>query len=148
MITVHNEFETIPAFENIAGPGTDREITVELINVLSIVSSESYIDYRFLKEAAETTDDDHDAWIYLQDEIAEAITDEAPIPAFCTVKFTNGEWTVTPYIDGDLKQVEDIPEDYIDDHILEVNCHGNVTCWEWSYASSEYKSIWGDGIAI
>ena len=159
-ITVRNEFETIPAWTRIAGSShetwTDREITCEMIKVLSEVTSRTNICNEFWKQVAEEPDSvasesrlaihsareskNPDHWIEIQDAVADEIT--LHLPAYCYLTMKNNEWQVIPFIDKCLTQLDETPETYQDDHILVVNDHGNITCMEWDFGAEKYIPIW------
>lgn len=143
MITVRNEFETIPVFEHIAGSPlgswTNREITAELIQVLGKTTSVDVCGY--WKDLAEC-DDDSD-WIRkMQDAIADEITQNAPLPPYCTVSLEDNEWRVRPYIDDSLDRVDQLPDEYTEDELLLINDHGNTSLYTWNPATAEYDEQW------
>jgi hypothetical protein len=143
MITTSNEFETVPAFETLAGSSlgtwSNRAIAYELVSILEKVSQFDCLDFYKTIAACE---DDSDILIIIQEDIVEKLNEYMPMPEFCTVTLQDGEWIVIPYIDDDLKRVADIPEAYTDDYVLFVNDHGNVTCYQWNDTKREYVSIW------
>ncbi len=147
MITVRNEFETVPAFENIAGCslGTEsaRATAFEMIEALERVSS--YDCKALYKDLASATDDDIDYLFDTQQEIADLLDEHMPMPEFCRVTLQDNEWLVLPSIESALEECEsfeDYPEERRGDSILVVNDHGNVTCMQWDPSKNEYSTIW------
>jgi len=151
MITVRNEFETVPAYEHIAGSSlgtwTNRETTIALIKTLETTSN--YDCAPLYKEMAETTDDDTDFMFETQHEVASYLDDYMPMPEFCSVVLDDNEWRVVPSIeqaDDECKNFSDYPDTYQGDFILVTNDHGNVTCQQWKPAfvncAPEYVTIW------
>ncbi len=152
MITARNEFETVPAFEHIAGSNngswTMRETAFSLISTLETISS--YDTSRLYKDLAECNDDDG----YLDDmqlEVMELLNEYMPMPEFCSVSLNDGEYTVTPYIDeyDDTPRLSDYPDTLYKDEsgmvhytIFIVNDHGNVTCQTWNDQKREYITQW------
>jgi len=146
MITARNEFETIPAFTTIAGSShgqqSQRETTLELIDNLSLTSQ--YNCESLYRELAEMTDNDENMFD-LQDEVAQYIYDNAPLPEFCSVTLQDNEYIVLPCLESaeeECKKVADIPDDNQGDFILYVNDHGNVTCLQWNEGCRAYDVIW------
>jgi hypothetical protein len=150
MITVRNEFETVPAWEHIAGDSlgtwTERETTARMIEVLATVSQED-TTHRW-KELALLNDEDTQEMTDMQDELAGLLNGNMPIPASCSVRLRDGEWKVLPYLDEDLPRLPDYQWESIRasghgyDIVYVVNDHGNVTCYEWNEAVLEYEDIW------
>jgi len=144
-ITVNNEFETIPAFTHVAGDtaGTwsQRQIAVEMAKTLETVSSDSYICHQTFIDIA-SSDDDDQFLMDVQQNLADMLTEHAPIPDYTNIALQDGEWFVKPYLDDELQRFDDCPDEFSDDTILIVNDHGNVTCMQWSESEKEYQSIW------
>lgn len=146
MITAKNEFETVPAFEHIAGcflgTWSNRESTCELLRTLHKVS-----DYDCMKlwQDIAYAGDDSDQWFEIQDEIAELLNEYMPMPEFCRVVLDDNEWKIIPSIelaDEDCKNFDDYQDDYQGDFILVTNDHGNVTCQQWLQGEMTYITIW------
>lgn len=139
-----NEFETISAFTTLAGANqggwTNREVAVALLKALDQVT-EHDITKKLWVGLAEYDDQEQDI-IEIQQAIVELFNDVALLPAYCHVVMENNEWRVVPYIDEGLQRVSEIPDDYIDDHILQVSDHGNVSCYEWNHGLGSYQEIW------
>ena len=139
MVTVRNEFEAIPAFEHLAGSSfgtwSDLEVTETMLEIARKVSSTT-----FLPDLEPSEDDAQCVHYMVQQECAEEI--QHHVAPFCTVELLDNEWRVLPYIDDELPQVEDYPEEHIGDYILQVNDHGNVTLLEWQYNQNDYRSVW------
>jgi len=148
MITVRNEFETVPAWEHLAGCSlgswTVRATTLELIKVLDTTTQSDPVPY--LKELAGLGDDLKQDMYDLQEDIVSELNEYMPMPAYCHVALNDNEWQVIPYIDEELPRLEDVPEEYQEGHILQISDHGNVTCYEWQQCPAgchgEYKEIW------
>ena len=147
MITVRNEFETVPAFEHIAGSsfgtGSNRESACQLLKTLQTVSG--YDCLKLWQDIAETNDENFDQLIDIQDEIAELLNEYMPMPEFCSVVLDDNEWRVIPSIenaDEDCKNFADYQDDYQGDFILVTNDHGNVTCQQWLQGEMVYVTIW------
>jgi len=145
MITAKNEFETISAFESLAGSSsgtwTDRETTAELIRVLDLVQNQiSTAEY--YQDLAKCSDDDTQTMYEIQQEVAGHIEYYAPLPDCCSVTLQDNEWQVIPYIDEDLPRLEDIPETYTEDLVYQVNDHGNVSLYKWHPNFREYREVW------
>ena len=144
MITVCNEFETIPAFETLAGcnvgENSPRSVVTELVKVLEMTTQADCSQY--WRDIATSMDDD-DYLVTLQDDLAQEIEDRAPIADYCTVSKQGEEWVVLPYIDEDLQRFDETPtETQGSDHILVISDHGNVTCMWWDCSKNEYVEIW------
>jgi hypothetical protein len=157
MITVRNEFETVPAWEHIAGDSlgtwSERETTAELIKVLDKVSQEDTA--RWWKELALLNDEDTQEMTDMQGDLADILNEIAPLPTSCIVALGDGEWRVVPYIDEEVPMLSTDDWDALDtsvrgfDHLYVVNDHGNVTCYEWQewrideiQDRGKYKEIW------
>ena len=154
MITARNEFETVPAFTNVAGCSigtqTARATTAELITVLGTVSQCDTCGY--WKELAEMCDDDTDTMFEIQQDVVSDLDDHMPMPFGCYVTLADNEWTVLPSVDslleeGDVEQVDEVPDERDADHVYTVSDHGNVTMYEWKYhyndpAADGYVEIW------
>lgn len=147
MLSVRNEFETVPAFETIAGSSigvsSDRETTAEMIEAVETTTSIHKLSTdRFWQELARLSDDNSGEMYEIQEECADLLNESMPMPEFCSVTLEDNEWRVIPEIDDYLTRVSDIPEEYSEDYLLLVNDHGNVTCLEWNNNTREYQSIW------
>lgn len=141
-----NEFETISAWTILAGANqggwTKREMAVALLKALDQVT-EHDITKKLWVGLAECDDNQEQDIIEVQQNTAELFNDVAPLPAYCHVVMENSEWRVIPYVtEDDLQKVDEIPDDYIDDHILQVSDHGNVSCYEWNHGLGAYQEIW------
>lgn len=146
MITVRNEFETLEAFEHIAGQSNGlwsvRETAATMIDVVSMVTN---IDTeRFWRELAKLTDDQFDEMFEMQEELAEALNDNAPLPPYCYVTLNDNEWSVIPSIEDaeDVTRVEELPEERTEDELLVVTDHGNATLYTWNWNTFEYRQQW------
>lgn len=147
MITVRNEFETIQAYEVFASGETAREVAIELLDILNMVSQD---DGRYWwQQLARAFDDDTNEIEDIQREVADLIQSMAPLPASCTVSLRNGEWLVLPFIDECYPRLEECPDEFTgDDIVYVVNDHGNVTCYEWQHTGEPgisdcvYTEIW------
>lgn len=155
MITVRNEFETVPAFTNVAGCSlgtqTARETTAEMIGVLHTVTQVH--TEPFWKDLAETTDEDTQNMFEIQQEVANDLDIHMPMPQFCSVTLQDNEWTVLPQdldnIDQDegMTKTDELPDEYLNDFVAVVNDHGNVTMYQWEIHTGNiqfgsYKEIW------
>ena len=145
MITVRNEFETIPAFESIAGDtfgtSTPREVTIEMLeNLEKVTSCIDLIPY--YKTLAALSDESTDEMEEMQEELAGHFNDEAPLAPYCLVELQEGEWRVVPQIDDEVPRVDECPDEYMEDYVYVVNDHGNVTLMGWEHSKNEYQSIW------
>lgn len=146
MITVRNEFETIKAFEHIAGQSTGtwnvRETAATMINVVSMVTN---IDTeRYWKELAELNDDQTDEMFELQTDLAHELNDKAPLPPYCTVSLDDNEWRVIPSLPDpeEVERVEELPEYCTEDELLVLNDHGKATLYTWNPNTFEYDEQW------
>lgn len=146
MVTTQNEFETIPAFTSIAGDTlgtwTQREIACRLIETLGKCSQ--YDTMQLYINTANCTDDDLETMFDIQADTADLITDNCPLPDYCTIYLQDGEWLVMPHIDDNLPRYDDIPDtpnngEY---EILLVNDHGNVNFMTWNDQKREYVTQW------
>ena len=144
MITTRNEFETIPAFEVLAGSSlgtwTPREICAEMIRNVNKCTQMDVS--KFWIELAEMSDDDPNIGEIIQDCIYE-LNSEAPIPPSCAIEWRDGEILVLPYIDDEIPRFEDVPESHVEDVVYQVSDHGNVECYSWDYNRMKYVSEWG-----
>jgi hypothetical protein len=147
MITVRNQFETINAYQHIAGDSggscSARETAATMINVVSMVT---VIDTeRFWRELAELNDDQDGAMCELQEEMAGVLNDNAPLPPYCYIALEDNEWRVTPVIPEpeDVERVEGLPDDYTEEELLVVSDHGNATLYTWNPNTLEYDEQWG-----
>ena len=151
MITVHNEFETVPAFEHIAGDSlgtwTQRETTAEMIHAIDLISDQDRTSVLWIY-LAKAADDDLEEMTGLQEQAADILNEHMPMPAYCRVTLQDNEWRVLPYLDEEVPRMSTDDWDEVDqnqhgfDHVYVVNDHGNVTCWEWRQDKVEYVSIW------
>lgn len=148
MITARNEFETVPAYEHLAGSSfgtwSDRETTIALINALDTV--QSHVDTKPLyKELAALNDDNSESMIEMQEEVTDHLNYYMPMPEFCSVELYDNEFSVMPNLESakeDCGILTEYPEVRTTDNILVVNDHGNVTCQQWNYNKLEYVTIW------
>jgi len=144
-ITARHEFETIPAFTTIAGSSigiqTPRETAIELLTTLDTIQSFMSTN-KLWRELAQCSDTETDILFEIQEEIAEHIAYYGNIPEFCSVTLQDNEFIVLPYLDDDLEKFNECPDDFHGDHVLVVNDHGNVTCFQWDANDKSYKDIW------
>ena len=144
MITTSNEFETIKAFTHIAGCSLGTRTALETCAALiDCLDKTTQIDTcKLWRELAQWPDNGRvDIW-ELQQDVADQITENAPLADYCTVSLNDGEWRVIPYVPDDIDRVDDIPEDYTEDQLLYVNDHGNVTLYHWHDQKREYIEVW------
>ena len=150
-IKARNEFETISAFEVITGSTyggfTPREIAVDLINALEIVTS--LIDTkRDWQELAAAPDDETEVIEGIISDYIDHLNCYAPIPDSCAIGWHDNEIIVMPYIDDEIPKFEDVPDSFIDDVIYQVSDHGNCTCYRWNpndvsgNQTGAYNEIW------
>ncbi len=151
MIGVRNEFETIPAFEVIAGSYiggvSNREFTVDILKAIDTVCSDIVSDQHW-RDLAECSDEDdyiangdciHDAVELFNDSVV-------TMPEFCHLDIRDNEAIVLPSLDlaemdDDIVKLDEYPEKYAGvGFVLVVNDHGNVTCQRWN--GREYVTIW------
>lgn len=146
MITVRNEFETIKAFEHVAGESTGtwsvRETAATMIDVVAMVTATD-VEY-FWRELAKLNDDQIDEMFELQTELAEELNDSAPLPPYCHVTLDDNEWRVTPEVPDpfEVSRVEGLPDEYTEDELLVVTDHGNATLYSWNPNTFEYDEAW------
>lgn len=146
MITVRNEFEAIEAFEHVAGESTGswsvRETAATMIDVVSMVTNIDTL--RYWIELAKLTDDQVDAMFEMQEELAEALNDNAPLPPYCSVTCDDSEWRVLPMLPDpeEVERVEELPEDHTEDELLVFNDHGKATLYTWNLHTFEYDEQW------
>ena len=144
MVTTSNEFETIPAWEHIAGCSlgtwSDYDTAKALVDAAVAISSDSGA-LTMQSELNEVNEDDTSGILFdFQDDAAEYINNHATIEDYCSLDVQDGEWIVRPYIDDELPSFDDYQDDYQGDHVLIVNDHGNVTCQRWN--GKAYVTIW------
>ena len=144
MITVRNQFESVPAYEHVAGCSlgtwSNRESACALLDALETTS---HHDCAPLWKVIAENHDESDIWFDVQDEIAQLLNENMPMPEFCSVTLQDNEWHVLPSLEcaqDEATSLDDYPDDYVSDYILVVNDHGNVTCQQWS--GGEYVTIW------
>lgn len=148
MIDSRNEFETIPAFEVIAGSSmggwSTRDFCASLIHAIETVSDRQCQET--WKELARYSDiDDADELGGLLEELIDDWNDCANMPDFCYLTFYDNELVVLPDVESmmmDTPQVADIPEAYTGDTIFFVNDHGNVDYLYWNESKREYEIAW------
>ena len=146
MIDATNEFETIPAFEILAGSSFGtwslREVAAEMI---SNVSKTTQVDTAmYWQELASATDNDLETMEWVITVCMEDMNTYSLIPDSCCIEWTDNEIVVMPYIDDEIPRFEDVPDSHVEDVIYQISDHGNCTCYRWDYSKSpaRYVEVW------
>lgn len=146
MITARNEFETVPAYEHLAGSSfgtwTERETVFRLLEIVDSTTNQDTLS--LYKDLAKYGDDDT-VIMELADDAVDLLNESMPMPEFCSVTLNDNEYHVMPCLGNAQEECvsyEDYPEEKHGDFILVVNDHGNVTCQQWDYNKLEYVTIW------
>ncbi len=150
MLTARNEFETIPVYTHIAGnhsqnhTHTQRETVIQMLEAVETVvraQPDTWV------ELAKCHDHNLDALIEIQEEMAEILNEEAPLPPCCTIQKQNNEWSVVPLIDEAIEQLERftrIPEKHSDDIILVIFGLNPtiISLYQWVWQKQKYIEAW------
>lgn len=154
MIDSRNEFETIPAFDVIAGSSmggwSTRDFCASLIHAIETVSDRQCQET--WKELARYSDiDDTDELGGLLEELIDDWNDCANMPDYCNLVFHDNELIVMPDVDSMLEEtpsVNHIPDEFYQPDgiahytLAHVNDHGNVDYLVWNDAKREYEIAW------
>ncbi len=156
MLSNTHEFETIPAYEVLAGCSlgtwSNRETCASMIiNVERATQSDTATMWKDLARA-----NDDDSMCVMDDIIRDCIdllNDHAPLPVSCSIDWRDNEITVFPFLDDEIPKFAEVPDCLIeyrdsfgsagfDDVIYQVSDHGNVECYQWRADRLAYESVW------
>jgi hypothetical protein len=143
MITAKNEFETVPAFEEVAWGDNEREKAFALINALEAVAEQLSAGY--YKELSQSSDEEE--IVNIQKEVVDELNGTLHMPPYCRIERDGDGWQVLPdhlpYFEQGLPPYEEVPAARELDVIMVVNDHGNVSCYSWNEGKGKYVEDWG-----